>query len=119
MQQRWQQPRVPSPGFVVRRRCGPAVPAPSSYEDPGDGTRGFVVRRRRSRTAAATETAQPFPALVRTAGAVSQGLYLIPRDFRSTSTVRRSIDNVVKTKIIPVIEANCWEFQWCIALREF
>eukprot|EP01047_Picozoa_sp_COSAG01_P097004 COSAG01_NODE_27400_length_686_cov_21.906303_2_plen_42_part_01 len=32
--------------------------------------------------------------------------------------VRRSIDNVVKTKIIPVIEANCWEFQWCIALRE-
>eukprot|EP01047_Picozoa_sp_COSAG01_P018915 COSAG01_NODE_1037_length_11984_cov_106.566176_7_plen_60_part_00 len=33
--------------------------------------------------------------------------------------MRRSIDNVVKTKIIPVIEANCWEFQWCIALREF
>jgi hypothetical protein len=33
--------------------------------------------------------------------------------------VRRSIDNVVKTKSIPVIEANCWELMGCIASREF
>eukprot|EP01047_Picozoa_sp_COSAG01_P034586 COSAG01_NODE_2605_length_7391_cov_6.506583_2_plen_60_part_00 len=29
--------------------------------------------------------------------------------------VRRSIDNVVKTKIIPVIDPNCWELRPCFS----
>ena len=43
--------------------------------------------------------------------------WLIPE--KSAEYMRRSIDNVVKTKIIPVIEANCWEFRGCFRYENF
>jgi hypothetical protein len=41
--------------------------------------------------------------------------------FPNKNLLRRSIDNVVKTKIIhvPMIDPNCWELRGCIASREF